>query len=138
MALSNNPIVKPIDDLVAPVVAMDGGSARSTNDTTPSVSGTADEPGSPVVTVTIGSQVLTGTAVDGVWTLSADALSTGPHTVVASVTDPSHNTGTATQVLTVDTSAPAVTLTGGPTMATNDTTPTISGTTDEAGTPPWS
>jgi hypothetical protein len=135
MALSNSPITKPIDDLVAPVVAINGGPTRSTNDTTPSISGTTDEPGTPLVTVTIGSQVLTARASAGAWTLSAGALTAGPHNVVASVTDPSQNTGTATQVLTVDTSAPGVTITGGATIGTNDTTPTISGTTDEAGTP---
>ena len=57
------------------------------------------------------------------------------HNVVASITDPSQNVGTATQVLTIDTSAPAVSISGGATSATNDLTPTIAGTTDEpAGT----
>ena len=135
VTLANSPITKPIDDLVAPVVSVDGGPTRSTKDTTPSVSGTTDEPGTPLVTVTIGSQVLTTHAAAGAWTVSTDALTSGPHNVVASVTDPSGNTGTASQVLTVDTVAPEVTITGGATVATNDTTPTISGTTDEPGTP---
>ena len=135
MALANSPVTKPIDDLVAPVVAVNGGPARSTNDTTPSISGTTDEPGTPLVTVTIGSQVLTTRASAG--TLDAECRRTGqgPHTVVASVTDPSGNTGTATQELTVDTEAPGVTVTGGTSAATSDTTPTISGTTTEPGTP---
>ncbi|MCW2753901.1 MAG: hypothetical protein JWQ32_1312 [Marmoricola sp.] len=135
IALSNSPITPPIDDLVAPLVAIDGGPTRSTNDTTPPISGTTDEPGTPLVTLTIGSQQLTARAAGGVWTMSANALTAGPHDMVASVTDPSQNTGTATQVLTVDTSAPTVAMTGGSRVATNDTTPTISGTTDESGTP---
>ena len=135
VALANSPITKPIDDLTAPVVTIAGGPARSTNDATPSISGTTDEPGTPLVTVTIGAQTLTGHASAGVWALSADTLTAGPHTVVASVTDPSGNIGTATQVLTLDPSAPGVTIDGGPTRATFDVTPTISGHTDEPGTP---
>jgi hypothetical protein len=135
VALANSPITKPIDDLVAPVVAITGGPTRSTNDTTPSISGTTDEPGSPLVTVTIGSQVLTARAIAGSWTVSAGTLSAGPHSVAASVRDPSGNIGEATQTLTVDTANPDVTITGGDTSATKDTTPTISGTTDEPGTP---
>ena len=67
VGLANNPITKPIDDLVAPVVTIAGGPTRSTNDATPSISGTTDEPGTPLVTVTIGSQTLTGHASAGVW-----------------------------------------------------------------------
>jgi hypothetical protein len=135
VTLANSPITQPVDDLVPPVVAIEGGSTASTGDTTPRISGTTDEPGSPLVTVTIGSQVLTARAVGGIWTVSAGTLGSGPHTVVASVTDPSGNRGTATQTLTVDTSVPVVTIAGGATAATNDTTPTISGTTDQPGSP---
>lgn len=135
LALADSPITQPIDDLVAPIVAIDGGSARATNDATPPISGTTDEPGTPLVTVTVGTQVLTTRAADGVWTLSARALTAGPHDVVASITDPSQNTGAASQVLTVDVAAPEVTIDRGASAATNDITPTISGTTDETGTP---
>ncbi|MFC7361760.1 ice-binding family protein [Nocardioides astragali] len=131
MALANSPITRPIDDLVAPVVALNGGPSRSTRDTTPPVSGTTDEPGTPVVTVTTGTLVLTTRAHAGAWTLSTHALAQGSHTVVASVTDPSGNTGTATQQLTVDADAPGVTVLGGTSAATSDTTPSISGTTTE-------
>lgn len=135
MALANSPVTKPIDDLVAPIVTLNGGSSLSTGDTTPPISGTTDEPGTPLVTVTVGSQVLTTRAHAGTWTLSTDALPQGLHPVVASVTDPSGNTGTATQELTVDTEAPGVTVIGGRSAATSDTTPSISGTTTEPGTP---
>jgi hypothetical protein len=135
MALADSPITKPIDDLVAPVVAIDGGPAASTADTTPRIAGTTDEPGTPLVTVTVGSQVLTARAAFGLWTVSTGTLTAGMHPVVASVTDPSGNVGTATQELTVDTSLPVVTIAGGAATATNDTTPVISGTTDQPGTP---
>lgn len=135
MALADSPVTQPIDDLTPPVIAIDGGPTRSTNDTTPPISGTTDEPGRPLVTVTTGPQTLTTRAVDGAWTLSANALTAGTHQLVASVTDPSQNIGTATQDLTVDTTTPGVAITGGATSATDDITPTISGTTDEAGTP---
>ena len=136
VALANSPVTKPIDDLTAPIVGIDGGAARSTNDTTPMITGTTDEPAGRAVQVTVGGQTLTSTVrAGGVWALSATTLSAGPHDVLASVTDPSQNTGTATQVLTVDGTAPAVTVNGGASGATNDTTPTISGTTNEPGSP---
>ena len=50
--------------------------------------------------------------------------------VDASVTDPAGNTTTATEQLTVDTIAPAVSITGGATALTDSATPTIAGTTD--------
>ncbi|MDP3893054.1 ice-binding family protein, partial [Nocardioides sp.] len=133
VTLANSPVIEPIDDLVAPVVTIDGGPTRSTSDTTPSISGTADEPPGRPVTVTVGGQTLVtsiGGAAGG-WSVSAAALTEGAHTVVASVTDASQNTGTATQVLTVDVTPPDVSIDGGARRATNDTTPTISGATDE-------
>ena len=134
VALANSPVTQPIDDLTAPIVAIDGGATRSTNDTTPPISGTTDEPAGRPVRVTVDNQVLSTTVgAGGAWTLSAAALAGGPHTVVASVTDPSQNTGTATQVLTVDLTAPVVTITGGASTATADATPTISGSTNEPG-----
>ena len=54
----------------------------------------------------------------------------GSRTVTAAVTDPAGNTSTATEQLTVDTVAPAVTITGGATALTDDPSPTITGTTD--------
>ena len=50
--------------------------------------------------------------------------------VDASVTDPAGNTSTATEQLTVDTVAPALSITGGATALTDSATPTIAGTTD--------
>ncbi|GAA4756109.1 hypothetical protein GCM10023350_47050 [Nocardioides endophyticus] len=132
VALANSPVTRPIDDLTAPVVTLAGGPVRSTNDTTPAISGTTDESAGSPVSVTVGSQTLTTqVGAAGAWSVSAAALPEGPHTVTASVTDASRNTGTATQVLTVDTTVPVVTIDGGAQLATNDTSPVISGTTDE-------
>ena len=86
--------------------------ARGTKDTTPTISGTTEEPGTPTVTVTVSGQTLSTTADAGSWSVDATALSEGPHTVTASVTA-GGLTGTATQALTVDVTAPVVTIAGG-------------------------
>ena len=58
--------------------------------------------------VTVAGQKLTTTiGSGGQWSVSLGALSEGVHHVVASVTDPSQNTGTATQTLTIDTTPPS-------------------------------
>ncbi|MEP9363329.1 ice-binding family protein [Nocardioides sp. CN2-186] len=136
VGLANSPFAISKDDLTAPVVTIDGGATRSTHDTTPTISGTTDEPAGASVTVTVADQTLTSTiGAGGTWAVGATALAEGAHDVVASVSDASQNTGSATQVLTVDVTAPAVTVNGGQQRATKDRTPAISGTTDEpAGT----
>lgn len=132
VALANSPVTEPKDDLTAPVVTIDGGQARSTNDTTPAVTGTTDEPAGQPVTVTVDDQTLTSTVgAGGFWSVGAATLVEGTHDVVATITDASQNVGTATQVLTVDVSSPAVSIDGGAARSTKDTTPSISGTTDE-------
>lgn len=136
VALANSPVTQPIDDLTAPLVGVDGGAARATNDPTPMVTGTTDEPSGRPVQVTVAGQTLATTvAPGGVWAVSATTLTAGPHDLLATVTDPSGNTGTASQVLTVDLTEPVVTVAGGGSSATKDTTPTISGTADEPGAP---
>jgi hypothetical protein len=131
IAVTNSPFTQPIDDLTAPLLTIDGGATASTNDTTPPISGTTDEAPGSSVTVAVGGQTLNASVVaGGAWAVSAGALSLGAHDVAASITDASQNTGSASQVLTVDTTAPAVTIDGGATVATNDDSPTISGTTD--------
>ncbi|RHW23233.1 DUF3494 domain-containing protein [Nocardioides immobilis] len=136
VAMTNTPFLVAKDDLTAPLVTIDGGPARSTNDTTPAISGTTDEPVG-TVRVTVGGQTLTATVgAGGIWAVSSNALVSGTHAVVAAITDPSQNVGTARQELTVDQTAPVISINGRATRATNDTTPAISGTTDAApGTP---
>ncbi|MFB9311698.1 ice-binding family protein [Nocardioides plantarum] len=134
VTLANTPVTQPKDDLTAPVVTIDAGADRSTNDTTPMISGTTDEPVGRPVSVTIdgptGQVLSTSVREGGAWAVSATTLAEGPHDVVATVVDASRNAGSATQVLTVDLTAPTVTVTGGALRATNDITPTILGTTD--------
>jgi hypothetical protein len=132
VAVTNSPFTEPIDDFTAPIVTLDGGTSRSTHDTTPAISGTADEPAGTALAITVAGQTLHPTVGDGgAWVVSAGALTAGPHTVVASITDASQNVGTASQVLTVDVTAPTISIDDGASAATNDTTPSISGTTDE-------
>ncbi len=109
VAVTNSPFTEPVDDFDAPLVTIDGGAARSTNDTTPSISGTTDEPVGRHVTVTVGGQTLTATVgASGAWNVSAGPLMSGPHDVVASITDASQNVGSASQILTVDLTSPTV------------------------------
>ena len=133
----------PVTDLVVTdnVGTLTGAlaSGATTDDTTPTLSGTAGALGN-IVTVYDGTAILgTVTAgAGGAWEFTTAALSNGPHALSVTVTDPAGNTSTATAFpITVDTIAPtASTLVitndvantvipnGG---VTNDTTPTLSG-----------
>ncbi len=118
-------------DTVLPVVALDGGPSVTTNDATPTIAGTSDVAPGTIVRVDADSQ--TRHAVvhsDGSWNVRLGTLPDGTHTVTATVTDPAGNPGTDSQALTVDTTAPAVSIAGGLTALTNDATPDISGTAD--------
>ena len=116
-------------DTVLPVVAFDGEDARTTNDATPTLGGTTDVAPGSVVRVTLDDQLLTTLVqADGTWNATPAALADGSRTVTVTVEDPAGNDGTDTLMLTIDTSAPAVTIGGGATALTNDATPAISGT----------
>jgi hypothetical protein len=116
-------------DTVPPVIAIDGGMSMTTNDPTPTIAGTTDAAPGTVVAVTVGSQTLTALVQSaGTWSVMPAELADGVVTVVASVTDAAGNQTSASEALTVDTVAPAVTITGGPNALTNDATPDISGT----------
>ncbi|GAA4707414.1 ice-binding family protein [Nocardioides conyzicola] len=131
VGLANSPFARAKDDLTAPVVTIDGGAARSTNDPTPAIAGTTDEPAVTAVSVTVAGQSLTTTVgAGGAWSVSTSALPAGAHILTASVTDGSRNTGTAQQVLTIDVTAPQVIISGGAHRSTNDRTPAVAGTSD--------
>ncbi len=116
-------------DTVLPIVTIDGGPSVTTNDPTPTISGTSDVAPGTVVRVAIGSQTLTALVQSGGWwSVTPTALTDDTRTVTASVTDPAGNEGTDSQVLTVDTAAPAVTIAGGANAMTSDATPNIAGT----------
>ena len=115
-----------------PVVTIAGGPSGITTDTTPTISGTTDVEAPGVVSVTVSGQTLNATPSDGAWSVTSALLANGVYPVVASVSDAAGNAGSATQQLTVDTVLPVVTIDDGPSVTTNDPTPTIAGTSDAA------
>ena len=120
-------------DTVLPAITVDGGSFVTTNDATPTISGTSDVAAGTVVRVAVDSQSLTALVQGtGTWNVTAAALSDGTRTVTAAVTDPAGNESVDSQVLTIDTTVPVVTIGGGASALTNDPTPEISGTADVA------
>lgn len=118
---------------VPPVVTLDGGPSVVTNNPTPRIAGTSDVAPGTVVRVTVASQSLTALVQSGgTWNVTPTALPDGINTVTAAVTDPAGNVSTVTQRLTIDTAAPAVTITGRPNALTRNATPVISGTANVA------
>ncbi|WP_042038592.1 retention module-containing protein, partial [Aeromonas popoffii] len=120
-------------DLVPPVITVFA--PDNTNDTTPTLTGTTDAPAGSTVTLLVtdanGNQQTLTTTVNPDGTFSVDVttpLADGSYTVTANVTDPAGNTGTATDDGSVDSTAPSITVDAPDN--TNDTTPTITGTTD--------
>ncbi len=113
---------------VIPVLAIDGGAARLTNNATPTISGTTDAAAGTPVTVTVGGQTLTGTVTAaGAWSVTPSSLKSTAYSVKATVRDAVGNVRTAWQNLTVDTIAPSIVIDGGPAASTKSATPTISG-----------
>ncbi|WP_421843862.1 Ig-like domain-containing protein [Marinobacter algicola] len=116
-------------DQTAPSV---GVNPRTTNDTTPALTGTVDDASADVTVTVNGNDYSATNNGDGTWTLADDtvpALGAGDYTVTATAVDPAGNEGSNTGTLTVDTSVPAVTFDR---LSTNDTTPALSGTVDNA------
>jgi len=127
----NNGIV----DTVAPVISLDA--LGSNNDTTPTISGNTDLAAGESVTLLItdnagNTQTVTATVdANGNFTVDVpDALAEGGYTVTATATDDAGNSASANATGTIDTTAPTLTL--DPQGLGNDTTPTISGSTDLA------
>jgi hypothetical protein len=115
-----------------PVVTIAGGATAITTDTTPTISGTTDVEPPAIVTVTINGQSLIATRFGSMWSVTPTILANNTYPVVASISDGAGNPGNATQLLTVDTVPPVVTIDGGPSVTTNDTTPTMAGASDVA------
>ncbi|MDI4654763.1 Ig-like domain-containing protein, partial [Pseudoalteromonas shioyasakiensis] len=115
----------------APSISIDA--IGQTNDTTPTISGTTSAPDGSTITVTINDginpvETLTVSASGGIWTATANnALTEGDFTVTASVTVGGVE-GTDSAVGTIDLTSPIIVI--NEVAQTNDTTPTISGTTD--------
>ncbi|MEN7527081.1 Ig-like domain-containing protein [Cupriavidus sp. DL-D2] len=101
------PVLLSVTDDVAPVAGtLISGAA--TNDTTPTLAGTAEA--GATITVFDGLTLLgTATAdINGNWQFTSPALTNGPHALTLTATDAVGNTSTATTAfnLTVDTNAP--------------------------------
>jgi hypothetical protein len=122
-----------IVDTTPPAITITGGSSALTNDASPTISGTAAVAPGTIVTVTLADETLTGTVLaGGSWSVTSGSLSDGTHRVILGVFDAAGNNATSTQTLTVDTVAPAVSITGGATATTTDSDPTITGTSNAA------
>jgi methionine-rich copper-binding protein CopC len=147
-------------DTTAPTVgsldmtdASDSGSSNSdniTNVTTPAFTGTTNEDGSFAIVSSVDGAVYTGSVTSGSWgpfttsTLNSTGQAGRAHTITARLTDLAGNQGTDTLAVTIDTTGPVV---GTPDLdtasdsgssifdnITNVTTPSFSGTSNEAGT----
>ncbi|WP_228147236.1 Ig-like domain-containing protein, partial [Acinetobacter baumannii] len=115
-------------DITAPVVALDD---VLTNDSTPALTGTLNDPTATVVVTVDGVDYPAVNNGDGTWTLADNTLpvlADGPHTVSVTATDVAGNVGNDTAVVTIDTVAPVVSFTD---ASTNDTTPALTGTIDD-------
>ncbi|WP_429011087.1 retention module-containing protein, partial [Aeromonas allosaccharophila] len=120
-------------DLTPPTISVVA--PDNTNDTTPTLTGTTDAPVGSIVTLLVtdangNQQTLTATVTPaGTFTVDVvTPLAEGSYTVTATVTDPAGNTGSATDSGSVDVTAPVITVDAPDN--TNDTTPTITGTTN--------
>ncbi|MGV2456912.1 UNVERIFIED_CONTAM: Ig-like domain-containing protein, partial [Acinetobacter seifertii] len=115
-------------DAVAPTVAV---TTALTNDSTPALTGTVNDPTAKVVVTVDGVNYPATNNGDGTWTLADNtlpALTDGPHTITVTATDPAGNVGTGSAVLTVDTTAPVVALND---VLSNDSTPALTGTVND-------
>ncbi|NUF13721.1 hypothetical protein HUN21_18015, partial [Acinetobacter oleivorans] len=93
-------------DITAPVVALDD---VLTNDSTPALTGTVNDPTATVVVTVDGTDYPATNNGDGTWTLADNTLpvlTDGPHTITVTATDPAGNVGSDTAIVTVDTTAP--------------------------------
>ena len=101
-----------------------------TSDTTPTVTGVT----LPNVTVSVSvsgiGSIGTPTAdANGIFSIDMSVLPDGMYTITATYTDAGGTTVTDTTTITINTTAPALDITG-PVGSTSDTTPTITGTTE--------
>ncbi|MDP9259627.1 MAG: Ig-like domain-containing protein [Actinomycetota bacterium] len=120
-------------DTAPPALTTAGGANALTMDATPDISGTADVAPGTAVTVSLADETLSGAVQgDGSWSVTASALSNGPHRVVVTVSDTAGNLASFTQTLIVDTVPPAVAVNGGAVATTSHVEPTITGTSDAA------
>ncbi|MFA3130308.1 Biofilm associated protein, partial [Acinetobacter pittii] len=116
-------------DAVAPTVALDD---VLTNDSTPALTGTVNDPTATVVVNVDGVDYPAVNNGDGTWTLADNtlpALTDGPHTITVTATDAAGNAGTDTAVVTIDTTAP-----NAPVLDPINATDPVSGTAEPGST----
>jgi PKD repeat protein len=120
-----------VADLTAPMVSVD---ELSTNDPTPALRGSVDDPDA-TIRVSVGGAVYGATNHgDGTWSLADDAiapaLADGTYDVSVEATDPAGNIGTddTTDELVIDATAPVVTANA---LTTPETSPELTGTVDD-------
>ncbi|MEM5531699.1 Ig-like domain-containing protein, partial [Pseudoalteromonas arctica] len=121
-------------DTLAPTLTLD--TVGATNDSTPTVSGSSNAPAGTVINISVSDGTTTETftatvQADGSWSADVpNALSDGELTIEASVSDNAGNTTTLSETATLNTTAPSISINA--LVDTNDTTPTINGTSDAA------
>ena len=121
-------------DTLAPTLTLD--TVGATNDSTPTISGSSNAPAGTVISISVSDGTTTETftatvQADGSWSADVpNALTDGPLTIEASVSDSAGNTTTLSETATLNTTAPSISINA--LVDTNDTTPTINGTSDAA------
>ncbi|TMP02890.1 Ig-like domain repeat protein, partial [Pseudoalteromonas sp. S3178] len=121
-------------DTLAPTLTLD--TVGATNDSTPTISGTSNAPAGTVITINVtdaeNTETFTATVqADGSWSADVpNALTDGELIIEASVSDSAGNTTTLSETATLNTTAPSISINA--LVDTNDTTPTINGTSDAA------
>ncbi|MBI2425866.1 MAG: putative Ig domain-containing protein [Candidatus Hydrogenedentes bacterium] len=118
-------------DAAGPVITVN---AVSTSDRTPALSGSINDP-SATVSILVAGQTRTATNNGSTWSVADNSLLTlsdGTYNVEATATDAVGNSGTdaTTNELLVDGTAPVA---GVNALLTNDSTPTLAGTVNDAG-----
>ena len=116
-------------DTVAPTVAITDMPSDPSNDSSPSFSFTASQAGSTFACHLNGAAFAPCTSPK-----SYAGLAQGTHTFTVKTTDPAGNTGPeTTYTWTIDTAAPTVAITDMPSDPSNDSSPSFSFTSGEAG-----
>ncbi|MEA4893237.1 MAG: Ig-like domain-containing protein [Peptococcaceae bacterium] len=107
------PPVPSVPDLATASDMGTSGTDNITNDTTPTLTGTAEANSTVTLYDTDGITVLgTATATGGDWSITASALADGTHTITAKTTDIAGNTSAASTGLsiTIDATRPTATI----------------------------
>ncbi|WP_154204498.1 Ig-like domain-containing protein [Vibrio alginolyticus] len=115
-------------DGVAPIVSVND---ATTNDATPTLTGSVDDATASVTVTVDGADYPATNNGDGTWTLADNTLASladNSYTVTVTATDEAGNQGVASGTLIVDTVGPIVTAND---VTTNDMTPALVGTVND-------